>query len=99
MAVPLFYVAGLGWVACLTTLSATVQMNATFAAKSRVTALYQLNFYAWATLGSSLGGSIAKHVGERAAVATSGALCVAVALLATAVPLYRFVNPMGPSTK
>ena len=97
-AAPCFFVAGLGWVACLTTLSASVQLNAKTHIKSRVTAFYQLNFYGWASVGAALGGVIAKHVGERGAIAAGAIGCLLTALCVAAVPLYR-VNPIGPSTK
>ena len=83
-AVPCFYVAGVGWTACLTTLSATVQLCASTTAKSRVTALYQLNFYGWATVGTVLGGAMAERFGERAAVSAGamGCLVTGVCILA-----------------
>jgi MFS family permease len=71
-AAPCFFVAGLGWIATLTSLSATVQLTATTETKSRVTALYQMSFYGAAMIGASVGGMIAEHWGERAALATSG---------------------------
>jgi MFS family permease len=94
-----FYIGGLGWIACFTTLAATVQLTASKHAKSRVTALYQLNFYAWAAVGASLGGVIAKHSGERAAVLAASVGSLVTALCVSVAPLYYRVNPMGPSTK
>ncbi|HEY1958797.1 MAG TPA: MFS transporter [Polyangiaceae bacterium] len=78
-AMPFFLASGLGWIACFTTLSATVQLVAREATKSRVTALYQLAFYASAIVGASLGGAIAARWGERTAVAVGalGCLCAA----------------------
>lgn len=81
-AVPFFFTAGLGWIASLTTLSATVQLMASVHTKSRVTALYQLNFFATAAIGAALGGSIAERWGERTAVAFGGIGCVCAALVA-----------------
>ncbi len=100
-AVPFFFIAGLGWVACLTSLSATVQMNAPAETKSRVTALYYLCFYAFATVGATVGGLIAAHWSERTAIATGALASLCVSLLAAAsVPrAQRFVTPIGPSTK
>jgi len=69
LALPLFFLAGLGWLACLSTLAATVQLSVAAESKSRVMALYQLDFYALATIGAALGGVIATHLGERAAIA------------------------------
>ncbi len=84
-AVPFFFVAGLGWIACLTTLSASVQTTAPIETKSRVTALYQLNFYAWGALGAVAGGVVAEHWSERAAVAMGAVVCLASAVVASHV--------------
>ena len=81
-ALPFFLAGGLGWIACFTTLSATVQLVARAATKSRVTALYQLVFYMAGTVGASFGGSIAARFGERTAVAIGGVGCVCAALVA-----------------
>jgi MFS family permease len=81
-ALPFFFSSGLGWIACLTTLSATVQLTASVATKSRVTALYQLNFYAAATVGAAAGGSVAAHWGERSAVALGAVGCLCAAAVA-----------------
>jgi len=81
-AVPFFLAGGLGWIACFTTLSATVQLVAREHTKSRVTALYQLVFYMAGTVGASFGGSIAARFGERTAVAVGGVGCVCAALVA-----------------
>ena len=81
-ALPFFFLAGLGWIAALSTLSATVQLEAPVATKSRVTALYQLNFYACATVGAAAGGAIAAHWSERTAVAFGGLACVCAAAVA-----------------
>ncbi len=89
-AVPFFFIAGLGWIACLTSLSATVQLTASTETKSRVTALYQLNFYASATIGATIGGAIAEHWSERVAIAVGGfaVLCAApIAARALASPV------------
>ena len=75
-AMPCFYVAGVGWTSCFTTLSATVQLVASTASKSRVTALYQLNFYAWATVGTVMGGALAERSGERVAVSMGAMGCL-----------------------
>lgn len=81
-AVPCFFIAGLGWTPCLSSLSATVQLTATTETKSRVTALYQLGFYAFATAGALAGGAIAEHWSERVAVAVSGITVLFVAPIA-----------------
>ncbi|HSQ66264.1 MAG TPA: MFS transporter [Polyangiaceae bacterium] len=88
VALPLFFLAGLGWLACLSTLAATVQLSVAAESKSRVMALYQLDFYALATIGAALGGVIATHVGERGAIALGGLGSVLSAVLAarTALP-------------
>ena len=100
-AVPFFFVAGLGWVAALSTLSATVQLTANTATKSRVTALYQLNFYAAATLGAAVGGALAGRFGEPDAVA-AGALGCLVAAAVAARALQRMgadsIAPGAPSS-
>jgi len=82
-AVPFFFLAGLGWIACLTTLSASVQLSAPAWTKSSVTALYQLNFYAFGMLGAFAGGAIAEHWSERVAVAASGLMCLAASVVAS----------------
>ncbi len=92
-AAPCFFVAGLGWIACLTSLSATVQLTASDESKSRVTALYQLTFYASATIGAALGGSFAERFGERAAIALGGIFAVLVAPIAM-----RAVTPHDASS-
>ncbi len=81
-ALPFFLVSGLGWIACFSTLSATVQLVASATTKSRVTALYQLNFYVSGVIGATGGGAIAAHWGERTAVACGAVGCVAGALVA-----------------
>jgi predicted MFS family arabinose efflux permease len=81
-AAPCFFIAGLGWIACLSSLSATVQLTASDESKSRVTALYQLTFYASATVGAAFGGSFAERFGERAAVALGGIAAVLAAPIA-----------------
>jgi MFS family permease len=98
-AVACFFVAGLGWIACLTTLSSTVQLEAPKLTKSRVTALYQLNFYGFATLGASLGGAIAERWSERTAFAVGACGCLLAGISVSFPSLYRLVNPIGPSTK
>ncbi len=87
-ALPFFFLAGLGWIACLTTLSASVQLTARTETKSRVTALYQLNFYVWLGVGASVGGALAEHWDERVAVAAGGLGC----LLAAAITA-RLLDP------
>jgi predicted MFS family arabinose efflux permease len=80
-ALPCFFLAGLGWIACLTTLSASVQLTARTETKSRVTALYQLNFYVWLTVGAWAGGALAERWNERVAVAVGGLGCVVAAAI------------------
>ncbi len=103
--VPFFFIAGLGWIATFSTLTATVQLTATPEAKSRVMAMSQLNFYSNATIGAALGGMIANRWGESSAI-----LAGAIAALATALVASRalgamkhqghlLVNPIGPSAK
>ncbi len=94
-ALSLFFVAGVGWLACLSTLAATVQLSVSAESKSRVTALYQLNFYALATVGSALGGVLATRFGERAAIALGGATAVLSALVAARSALPRKAPETG----
>lgn len=90
-ALPFFFVSGLGWIAALSTLSATVQLTAQAATKSRVTALYQLNFYAAATVGAMAGGSIAARFGERTAIFSGAVAC----LFAAAVTARALAKSVG----
>jgi len=92
-AAPCFFVGGLGWIACLSSLSATVQLHASTETKSRVTALYQLCFYGVMMVLAAIGGSLAARFGERAAIGAGGLLALSVAPLAA-----RAVSTSAPAT-
>ncbi len=55
--------AGMGWLASLATLNALVQLSVPEWIKSRVIALYNLCFYVAWSLGASVGGALAGHIG------------------------------------
>jgi predicted MFS family arabinose efflux permease len=82
LAVPYFFIAGLGWIATFSTLTSTVQLTVKTETKSRVMALSQLNFYAFATIGALAGGVIAERWTERSAIAGGAVVALGVALLA-----------------
>ena len=83
LAVPWFFVSGLGWIATFSTLTSTVQLTARTETKSRIMALSQLNFYGFATIGAAIGGFIAERWTERAAIGGGALVALAVAGLAS----------------
>jgi MFS family permease len=75
--------AGFGWVATFSTMSATAQLASPEHAKSRVVALYQLtHFLGWAG-GAAAAGAVATHVGERTTLVGGAVAALACAALAS----------------
>jgi MFS family permease len=90
VAVVLLVPAGVGWLSSLTTLNALVQLSSPRWIKSRAMALYQLSFLLFWSIGATIGGAVAMHVGtpftmRLAAVATIGA---GIAVTRLAIPSY-----------
>lgn len=81
-AIALLVPAGMGWLACLSTLNALVQLGSPRSMKSRVMALYQLLFFGAWSVGAAAGGAIATRWNERAAVAAGAIGVIGAGLIA-----------------
>lgn len=94
LAAALLVPAGMGWLACLATLSAQVQLAAPSWMKSRLVALYHMVFFTVWSASATLGGAVAGRFGARAAVAGAGAATVLAGLVASRLALpSREVQP------
>jgi MFS family permease len=80
-------VAGVGWLACLTTLNATMQLALAGWVRARGLATYMLVFMGSQALGSFLWGALADAVGVRPTLTAAAAALVLVAATVPVLPL------------
>jgi MFS family permease len=82
LALVLLVPAGMGWLSCLSTLNAMVQLGSPSWMKSRIMALYQLSFFGVWSVGATVTGAIATRWGERSAIAAGSVGVIFAALMA-----------------
>jgi predicted MFS family arabinose efflux permease len=95
MATALLVPAGIGWICSLSSVNALVQLTAPPPLRARALALYQLAFYASWSVGASLGGAIAHHVGIAGTMRLAALGTVVAAAITTLLPLPSFADGAG----
>jgi MFS family permease len=97
---PLLLVAGVAWIATLTTLNSAIQLSLSHWVRARGMSIYLLVFMGSQALGSFVWGVVASHTGVATALMISVALLVVAAASVTVVPLHPDTGrlPRGVST-
>lgn len=97
VALAALFVAGLAWIAVLTTLNVSAQTVLPNWVRARGLAVYITVFYGAMTAGSILWGQIAQHLSIPASLLVAAAACAGLGLAAMAVPLPEGEADLTPS--